>query len=397
MIVPDWVIAARGLVDAKSSLPHVASGPRWERIAASLPPVLEGDGVRGLVAPMVAAVAWAGAYFRELSVMNDEAGSAALDPFAMLMRLLAFGLSVRALILGYELVRRLRVAAATRRSYLALAPNGLYARLPDGEAWLERDEIIAIVEPGNWQGRRGGRRWSEVYVVGARAKVEGRDASFLSLPPIFLETSGVLAEHLTRWRGAMEEPETPTHPEPVTLGSKLYDDAARGELGEGTLAVKHGSRWLRAGPYTSLFLAFAAADGYLRASAHEREALGILPLLIVTTVAVLVPLGWIGMSRREIAPRRGLAMVLTPAEVMLRTRAGVLRTKWSTLLRTSVDLKTSWSVLEGLHRRRILVFKRKNMEPISYEESFLGVPVEVAQAWIDGYRRGVLPRAQSTS
>lgn len=384
-LVPEWVIAARGLIDPKSA------GPGSECIPASFPPILDGDGMRAVIAPLVAAVAWSGAYFRELSVMSDPAGSAALDPFAMLMRLLALGLSVRALLLGFELIRRIRVAAAKGRCYLALSPEGLYARLPDGEAWLGKDEIAAVVEPGHWQGRRGGRRWSPVYVVGTEAKVHGRDASYLALPPLFLETSGVLAEHLSRWRGAVDEPESPTYPDPETLGSKVYDDAAGGKVPSGTIVVKHGAQWLRAGPYSSLFLALAAADGYLRASAPEREALGILPLVVVSSVAILVPLGWIALTRREIAPRRGLAMVLTPAEVMLRTRAGVLRTRWSTLIRTLVDQKTGWSVLEGIHPRRTLVFKRKNMEPIYYQESFLGVPVEVAQVWLDGYRRGALP------
>jgi len=392
VIVPDWVIAARGLIDTRTALPSGSGEDRWERIAAGWPPVLDGDGMRGLIAPLVAAVAWAGAYFRELTVAGADEGSPALDPFALLMRLIAVGLTVRAIILLSELARRLRIAGAMRRCYLALGPDGLYARLPDGEVWLEKDDIAAIVEPGNWQGRRSGRRFSPVFVVSSRGAVNGREGSYIALPPMFLETAGVLAEHLSRWRGAVEEPEGPiTFPEPETLGSKVYDDAAAGRSKPGTLAIEHGRGWMRAGPYASAFLAVVALDGFLRASPSEQSALGVMPLVIVCSVAVLVPIGWLILTRREIDPRKGLALVLTPAEMMLRTRSGVLRVRWSTLVRTTIDQKQGWSILEGIHPRRTLTFKRKNMEPIHYEEAFLGVPVEVAQVWLDGYRRGVLP------
>lgn len=386
---PPWVIEARRL-GPRDALP---SG--WERIAAVLPPVLEGDGMRGILAPLVAAVAWAGASFRELSVAADPAGSPALDPFALFMRLLAFGLSVRALILGAELVRRLRVAASRRSAVLVLTPDGLWMRGGGQDAWIEKDDIAAIVEPGHWQGRGRGRRWTDVLVVSASGAIGSSGAPYLAIPPLFLETSGVLAEHLSRWRGALAEPESPRFPEPETLGSKIFDDAARGVVAEGGIAIKHGSGWLRAGPYASLFLLVVAADGYLRATAAERAALGVWPLLVVGAVAVLVPLAWIASTRREIAVRKGLAFVLTPAEVMMRTRAGVLRTKWSSLLRTTIDTKLGWSILEGIHRRKIVVLKRKNAEPIHYEEAFLGVPAEVAQAWLDGYRRGALGRPLS--
>jgi hypothetical protein len=379
---PAWVQRARELG------PKDALAAGWERIGAGLPPVLEGDGVRGLLAPLVAAVAWAGASFRELAVAEDPAGSPALDPFALFMRLLAFGLSVRALVLAGELVRRLTIAARRRAARLVLAPEGLFVAAGGAEAWLERDDVVAVIEPSAWQGRRGGRRWAEVLVVPRSAAVGGTSAAYLAIPPLFLETPGVLAEHLSRWRGSVEEPEAPSFPEPETLGSKVFDDAARGILALGSIAVKHGNGWLRAGPYASLFLLVVAADGYLRASAMEREALGPWPLLVVGGVALLVPLGWIALTRREIAVRKGLAMVLTPAEVLLRTRAGVLRTRWSSLVRTALDRKTSWSILEGLHQRKVLVLKRKNAEPIFYDEAFLGVPAEVAQAWLEAARRG---------
>lgn len=342
------------------------------------PPVLEGDGIRGLLAPMLAATAWAGATFREMV-------SGSVDPLALFMRLLAIGLSVRALFLLSALVRRVALGFASSRARLVLMEHGLYARLPDGEHTFLRSEIAGITEHGAWQGR-GGRRFSPVYVVGSTAA-----PLYLTLPPIFEETPGVLAEQLMRWLGPKNGPETPTFPDPSGLASKAYDEAASGVPSAGVLAVKHGTRWLRGGPYSSALLAIAVTDGWLRAPEAVRDAVGPWPVVGALVVSIVVPLGWIAIARREIRPRHGLAMVLTPAEVLFRTRAGVLRTRWGKLARVNIDERNAWSVLEGFHKARALVLRRKEDEPIRYEEVFLGIPAEVAQVLLDAYRRGELP------
>lgn len=385
----DWVATARTLVEPRADLPK-----GWQRIGGSLPPVLDGDGVRGLVAPLVASVAWMGAVFRELAVTSaDPAGSASLDPFALFMRLLALGLSVRALILFAGLLGRLRVALRARRSFLVLAPEGLFARLPDEEVALARDEIVGIVEPGVWQGRRTGRRWAPVYVVGSSA-----ERLYVALPPIFEASPGILAELLMRWRGVIDEPETPAFPAPPRLASKAYDDAARGITGPGTLVVRHGDGWLRRGPYAGLLLAIAVAEGFVRADLAG-ASLGGMPAAAVPVlalgIAVAVPVGWVILTRREISPRHGMALVLTAPELLMRTRSGVLRTAWPSLVRVTLDGRLAWSALEGVHRARSLVLKRRGADPITYDEAFLGVPAEVAQTLLDAYRRGVLLRASA--
>lgn len=387
----DWVERARTLADPRAELPA-----GWQRIGGAFPPVLEGDGVRGLVAPLVAAVAWLGAAFREVAVTTaDPAASASLDPLALFMRLLALGLSVRALILLYGLVRRLAVGFRARSSFLVLTPHGLFAKLPSEEVSLPRDEIAGIVEPGVWQGRQAGRRFAPVYVVGSSA-----ERVFLALPPIFEESPGILAERLMRWRGVIDEPETPTFPDPPRLASKVFDDAARGVVEPGSLVVRHGDGWLRRGPYTGLLLALAVADGFVRANLPEGGSLGGIPPLAVPALALLialvVPVGWVILTRREIAPRRGMALVLTPSELLIRAKSGVVRTPWPSLLRVTIDGRFAWSVLEGVHRTRALVLKRRGADPITYDEAFLGVPAEVAQTLLDGYRRGSLPIGTAT-
>ena len=342
------------------------------------PPILEGDGIRGLLGPLLAATAWAGASFREMV-------SGPVDPLALFMRLLAIGLTVRASFLLGALLRRIALGLGASRARLVLMDHGLYARLPDGEHVMLRSEIAGIAEHGAWQGRSG-RRFSPVYVVGSTAA-----PLFLTLPPIFEETPGVLAEQLMRWLGPKDGPEIPTFPDPVGLASKAYDDAASGALSDGTLAVKHGTRWLRGGPYSSILLALAVTDGWLRAPVQIHDAVGPWPVIAAVVVSIVVPLGWVVVARREILPRHGLAMVLTPAEVLFRTRSGVLRTRWSKLARVNIDERNAWSVLEGFHRARALVLRRKEDEPIRYEEVFLGIPAEVAQVLLDAYRRGQLP------
>jgi hypothetical protein len=213
----------------------------------------------------------------------------------------------------------------------------------------------------------------------------------MTLPPILEDTPGVLAEHLMRWLGPKDGPETPAFPDPSGLASKIYDEAASGTLTSGVLAVNHGTRWLRGGPYSSMLLALAVTDGWLRAPDAVRSAVGPWPVIGAVLVSLVVPLGWIALARREILPRHGLAMVLTPAEVLFRTRSGVLRTRWAKLARVNIDERNAWSVLEGFHKARALVLRRKEDEPIRYEEVFLGIPAEVAQVLLDAYRRGALP------
>ena len=374
-----WIDEARAVADGKRELPR-----GWALLRGERPPVLEGDGVRALVAPMVAAVAWSGAVFREM------VGGAPLDPLALLMRVIALGLTLRALVLLAGLARRLVIWSRAGEARLVLSDEGLFARLPDGERAMARGEIVGVVEPGHWSGRSSVRRWAPVYVVGSSV-----DQLFVALPPIFDATAGVLAERLQRWLGVVPEPEEPTFPEPPRLPSKVYDDAAAGVRDPGTLVFHHGGAWMRRGPYAVLLVALAIADGLLRGGAPDL-ALGVpitagMLALAALFLAALVPATWLLMTRRSIAPRRGLAMVLTEAELLMRLRSGVLRVAWPKLRRATVETQSAWSMLDGVHRAKSLVLTRRDGPNITYAEAFLGLPVEVAWLLVDAYRRAVLP------
>ena len=371
----DWVLHARELAGERA---RPKSG--WEVLRGTWPPVLDGDGVRALIAPMVATVAWLGAGFREI-----VAGTA-IDPLALLMRLLAIGLTTRALVLGLGLVRRLIIAVRAKRSALVLSPSGIFFTDGVSEASIERDAIVAITEGGLWQTRRSGRPWADVFVVGS-----SRDALFLRIPPLFEHSAGVLAERLMRWLGPQPYDEARVFPEPAQLASKVYDEAAQGITAPGTLVVPHGAGWARSGPYATILLAIVMIEGLARLDVAIPTE--VLPFAIGAIVVALVfPLGWWWTTRREISVRKGIALVLTPAELLLRTRAGVHRARWGKLQRVSIDTRRAFSVLDGIHEAKTLVLKRKDEPPIRYDEAFLGMPAEVAQALLDAYRTGLLPR-----
>jgi hypothetical protein len=371
----DWTARARELASGRAR-PVVG----WEVLRGTWPPVLDGDGVRALLSPLVAAVAWLGAGFREI-----VAGTA-IDPLALLMRLLAVGLATRAILLGVGLAQRLYVASRANRSALVLAPEGLFFTDGASEASMERDAIVSITESGIWQTRRSGRPWADVFVVGS-----SRDALFLRIPPLFDHSPGVLAERLMRWLGPQEYDESPTFPEPAPLASKVYDDAAQGITAPGMLVVPHGAAWARRGPYATILLAIVMIEGLARLEVAIPPE--VLPFALGTIVVALAfPLGWWWTTRREIAVRKGIALMLTPAELLLRTRAGVHRARWAKLQRVSIDVRRAFSVLDGIHEAKTLVLKRKDEPPIRYDEAFLGLPAEVAQALLDAYRTGLLPK-----
>jgi hypothetical protein len=121
---------------------------------------------------------------------------------------------------------------------------------------------------------------------------------------------------------------------------------------------------------------------------------GLLTMEIFALGLFAIVARWVWMERRDIAPQKGLSMVLTPAELLIRVRGGILRTRWPELASASVAEKRAWSVLEGTHEARKLVISRRGASPSTYEEPYLGLPVEVAQILVEAYAAGRLPSAE---
>ena len=157
------------------------------------------------------------------------------------------------------------------------------------------------------------------------------------------------------------------------------------------IALHHGRGWLQRAPHATLLLGVVLLDGYLRLSQPVRTQLGGLVPAVIALCLFVVPLGWFALMRANIAPRKGLSFVLTPAELMLRTRAGVLRVPWGELGKLEIVSRTGWSILRGAHDARTLIMNRADEPPIHYAEAFIGSPAEVVIALCEAYKKGQLP------
>ncbi len=353
-----------------------------EILTGHRPPVLDRRGAGAMLLLLGAGLSWGAALWREASVVSP------VDPPAMALRLVAITLSLRCLLAVLELARRLRVWFQAPRHRLTLGAEELRWQSPTGTEHVARGELLDVVEPGDW-GRRQGRRYADLYLI-----VEPRAGkAVLRLPPVFDESPGVLAERLMRWRGA-PPPRRTSFPRPARLASKVYDDATGGLLPPGCALLPHGWGWLRRGPYAALLFGVVFFEASRRLP--EGVSLGLLPAAGLAA-CLLVPLGWLLLTRRQVAPRKGLAMVLTPAEVLMRTREGILRASWPKIPRLTIDTQRGWSILEGRHPVRRLVIERENNPPIRYDEAFLGLPAEAALALLEAYRKGWIASGASSS
>lgn len=368
-------------------------------IQAGAPPVLDVVGRRALMAPLLAGFMWAAVVFRTTVDQTERAG---LDPIGLIFRLLALALTVRTIILCVQLWPRIRAWLDKGRYALVLTDDGLLLRTPVTDYPVTKEDIIDIQEHGAW-GDHSGRRWAFVYLV--TRPDSGR--AYLALPPLFEATPGVLAERLMRWRGARptrrQDAEDAEKAEGAaleinTLPSKLFDQAAAGESLPGSVVIRHGNAYLRRGPYATVLLGLAVLTDWATQPAAARAGGDMLAPAVIGFSLLLVPAIWYVMMKRDLKPRKGLALVLTPSEMLMRTRAGVHRIQWQEISKLEIASKTGWSVLLGPHPQRTLVIRRKPSKAgseddntITYVEEFLGAPAEVVVSLCDGYRKGVLP------
>ncbi|HMI94546.1 MAG TPA: hypothetical protein VK509_24400, partial [Polyangiales bacterium] len=271
-----------------------------ELLPARSPTWLDSFARRALAAPFLAALLWAAAIFRE--GLHHP-----LEPITLALRLLALAMTVRVIVLGTVLVRRLRVILQRDRYRLALTDEGLLLRTPLADFAVAKGDIVDIREPGDWQ-ERGGTRWADVFVV--TRPESGR--THLALPPLFERTPGTLAERLMRWRGVVEPAADQPERVPAELPSKLFDAAADGRTTPGVTAIPHGRAWLQRAPFATVLLGVALLDGLLRLPAEARERIGMAAPLMIS-LCLVAPIAWWLLTRRSIASRKGVALLLTPA------------------------------------------------------------------------------------
>jgi hypothetical protein len=106
---------------------------------------------------------------------------------------------------------------------------------------------------------------------------------------------------------------------------------------------------------------------------------------------VIVPGLWLLFTRRELSSRKGIALVLTPAELLVRTRAGVQRVRWSDVARLEITSRRAWSILIGPHEARSLIVHHKDDGRIRFREMQVAAPLEVVASLCEAYKKGLLP------
>jgi len=371
-------------------------------IGTRKPPVLDAEGIKAVMAPFFAALFYLAGYF-----MEQELGYSPMYPGVLLVWLIALGFTARTAILGATLLVRFGVYRNAARYGLALTDDGLLYRSPAGDVAVPRAAILEIRERGEWRKRTAARRYAPVYVV--TQPQSGR--THVELPPLFDESPTRLAERLQRWQGELDTQADYEPPGASELPSKLFDAAATGELATGVTAIKHGNGWLRRGPYATVLMGTALANGFFRLPQQTQETVGLIAPGIILFALLGVPILWFIATSFDIAPRKGLSVVLTPAELIMRTRTGVHVVKWRELRHVEIKAGSGWSILQGQHESRALVFHRKcgdckgtglrsevqckrcdgsgrDMDYISYVEVFLGAPAEVVYALVAAYRTG---------
>jgi hypothetical protein len=366
----NWIQTAEAALAPKAGAP--ASGDVIER---HFPPIFDAGGARALLAPFLAAFLWAAVVFRESQVHTS------LDPLALLFRVLALAMTLRAVRVLIELATRIRVGLATRSYGLVVTPEGLFLRTPRGDTVVPREDIVAVREQGQ-SASRTGRRWADVYVV----TQPDSPRLYLALPPLFGHTPRALAEALMRDLGGKNAPARSAATELEPLASKLWERVASGEHLPGVAAIPHGSAWLKRGPYASMLLGVAVLDGFFRLPKGALQPMNPSPALLLAAALAIVPLAWILITRASLAPRRGLSVVLTPSELLLRTRAGVQRVAWSSVTRSEVLTRSTWSLLQGAHQASSLIITRNDDAAIHFPQAYVGLPVEVVAALCEAYR-----------
>lgn len=355
-----------------------------EVIENHAPPLLDAAFARALLAPFLAGFMWAAEIFRETQAQSS------LDPLALLLRVLALSLTLRALRVLWSLALRLRLWLRWRRYALVLTDEGLLFRTPETDLVASKSDVLDIRESGATAlGARSGARWAEVFVI--TQPDSGR--SYLALPPIFRRSPRALAELLMRWRGAPETEPQPSAANSDILPSQLWERASKGEVLPGVVAVRHGYGWIKRGPYASMLLGIAVLDGFLRLPAAAQRAINPMPALLLAAALVIVPLAWVLFTRASLAARRGLTLVLSPSELLSRTRGGIVRVPWSTVSRVEVQARTSWSLVQGAYEARNLIVQRKREPSVVCAEAFLAMPIDVVAALCDAQRK----RARSQS
>lgn len=372
----NWIADAEAALSRRKISPQ--SSTDIDIVETHSPTLLDASSARALLSPFLAAFMWAAVVFRETQSHSS------LDPLALLLRVLALALTLRAISVLWRFGRRLHLLLQWRRYGLVVTDEGLLFRAPDRDVVVPRAEVLDVREQhAIATSSHSGGPSATVFVVTHPST--GR--THVALPPVFAASPRALAERLMRWRGAAGETKALPDETSEPLPSKLWERSAAGEVLEGVVVIRHGNHWMKRGPYASMLLGLAVLDGFVRLPTQAQRAINPVPALLLAAALVIVPAAWFLFTRATLRSRQGLALVLSPRDLLSRGKGGVLRAAWSSVSRVEIYARSSWSLLQGAHSSRTLIVHRQREASVQCAESFMDTPIEVTAALCDAYRK----------
>ncbi len=311
-----------------------------------------------------------------LVFLRASMGAPILDPYGLVLRVVALGATLRAFLAIRRVAIRLPEILAAEKNALVLAPAGLVVHSRGKFRAIPRERVIGV-HPGS----------SSEPPTLLLAPEAGE--ALVPLPPGLEDPRGRIAEALEAFVSDRGPAEPPSLPPPGRLATELYDRAAAGAGEPGTAVVPRGRGWLAQGPYGALLVAIALVERIARLPAGAT----IGPLAYgVLALSVALPLAWLVPRLVRARAAKGLAAVLSPEEILVRLPAGMARTPWQKVSEVQIGRRTTWSTLGGYRRLRTVHVLREHGASIELSEEILGVDPEALASLMDLYRRGCVPR-----
>jgi hypothetical protein len=358
-------------------LRHAAQGKRAsgvELLRAERPPLLDGRSVRAVLSVLMAAFMVGAAILR-----TRLSADVPFDLMALLLRTAALAFVVRALLAIGLALRKRAQGARTADNVLAWSDAGIYERTAHGEHWFARADVLAVVQEE--QPERSQAQAEAVWLV---ARPE-RQLRVLELTAHYTAKPEILAARLARWVQPGEAPALAPSTEALSLEAR-YARAAGGKPGEGEVCVPEGVGYRLRAPFAALLGIAFALDALWTAGPMRARILG--PALLSCLLALALFAGWFVWMGRRRATRLGIAMLITPGELLVRGHNGVIGVPWVQLSSVQVVARLSWSPFVGSFAVRTLVITTTHGEVLSFDGGFLGVAPEVLAALLEAYRAG---------
>lgn len=374
---PSWVGALREASRAAVGTQGARAHGAVEVVRGTRPGLLASDAIHALTSSLLTALVIAAALLR------TRLSAGGFDLIALLLRTASVAFALRSLIALWRWGRRLQRDGAASAHVLAWSHDGLLWSSPERERWLSRNDIVGFSVPEERTVRGAATALAPLLVV-ARPTLR---PEYWQLPPYFAVHADVLLARLSR-TFLRAEPESPALPPPQAAAEQRYRRAADGKPQPGELPVPEGFGYRLRAPYGVLLALVFVADAVMAAGplrARIWPAAVLAGLLALGTLAA-----WFAWMRRRRAARLGLAMVLTPEELLLRGKHGVLSVPWSQLAGAEVSATLAWSPLVGSYLVRVLWFSTLDGARMPFDGSFLGVPTEVVATLALAYRSGAL-------